>query len=69
MRTPDQITDSMAVVSGAETFYVSESNIYSAVSDWTASDTKPRTEIVRIGYEDGFFTEGSNRFRIRRTQQ
>lgn len=49
----------MAVVSGAETFYVSESNIYSAVSDWTASDTKPRTEIVRIGYEDGFFTEGS----------
>ena len=35
---PDQITDSMAVVSGAETFYVSESNIYSAVSDWTASD-------------------------------
>lgn len=56
---PDQITDSMAVVSGAETFYVSESNIYSAVSDWTASDTKPRTEIVRIGYEDGFFTEGS----------
>ena len=56
---PDQVTDSMAVVSGAETFYVSESNIYSAVSDWTASDTKPRTEIVRIGYEDGFFTEGS----------
>ena len=56
---PDQITDSMAVVSGAETFYVSESNIYSAVSDWTASDTKPRTEIVRIGYEDGFFTEGA----------
>ena len=49
----------MAVVSGAETFYVSESNIYSAVSDWTASDTKPRTEVVRIGYEDGFFTEGS----------
>ena len=56
---PDQVTDSMAVVSGAETFYVSESNIYSAVSDWTASDTKPRTEVVRIGYEDGFFTEGS----------
>lgn len=56
---PDQIADSMAVVSGADTFYVSESNIYSAVSDWTASDTKPRTEIVRIGYEDGQFTEGS----------
>ena len=47
---PDQITDSMAVVSGAETFYVSESNIYSAVSDWTASDTKPRTEIVRMAF-------------------
>ena len=57
--TPDQIADSMAVVSGADTFYVSESNIYSAVSDWTASNTKPRTEIVRIGYEDGQFTEGS----------
>ena len=65
---PDQITDSMAVVSGAETFYVSESNIYSAVSDWTASDTKPRTEIVRIGYEDGFYRR-KHRFRIRRTQQ
>lgn len=48
---PDQITDSMAVVSGAETFYVSESNIYSAVSDWTASDTKPR---IYLPLESGF---------------
>ena len=58
--TPGQISDSMAVVSGAETFYVSEDNIYSAVSEWNLSDgSKPRTEIVRIGYEDGLFTEGS----------
>lgn len=56
---PGQVSDSMAVVSGAETFYVSEENIYSAVSDWKAASSKPRTEIVRIGYEDGQFTEGS----------
>lgn len=55
----DQISDCMAVVSGAETFYVSEENIYSAVSAWNASGTESRTEIVRIGYEDGTFTEGS----------
>lgn len=57
---PDQILDSMAVISGAETFYVSENNIYSAVPVWNASDgTRLKTEIVRIGYKDGRFTEGS----------
>lgn len=57
---PGQVSDSMAVVSGAETFYVSENNIYSAVSEWNASaGTRLRTEIARIGYEDGQFTEGN----------
>ena len=55
--TPDQASDIMAVVSGAETFYVSENNIYSAVSIWNERET--RTEIVRIGYADGKFTDGS----------
>ena len=50
-------TDIMAVVSGAQTFYVSEDNIYSAVSKW--NDQETRTEIVRIGYEDGKFTGGA----------
>ena len=55
--TPDQASDIMAVVSGAETFYVSENNIYSAVSTWNEKET--RTELVRIGYADGKFTDGS----------
>ena len=55
--TPDQASDIMAVVSGAETFYVSENNIYSAVSIWNEKET--RTELVRIGYADGKFTDGS----------
>uniref|UniRef100_A0A1B0FCA5 Uncharacterized protein n=1 Tax=Glossina morsitans morsitans TaxID=37546 RepID=A0A1B0FCA5_GLOMM len=55
--TPDQASDVMAVVSGAETFYVSENNIYSAVSTWNEKET--RTELVRIGYADGKFTDGS----------
>ena len=55
--TPDQASDIMAVVSGAETFYVSENNIYSAVPTWNEKET--RTELVRIGYADGKFTDGS----------
>lgn len=55
VETPDQASDIMAVVSGAETFYVSENNIYSAVSVWSEKDT--RTELVRIGYADGKFTD------------
>ena len=55
--TPDQASDIMAVVSGAETFYVSENNIYSAVLTWNEKET--RTELVRIGYADGKFTDGS----------
>lgn len=55
--TPDQASDIMAVVSGAEIFYVSENNIYSAVSTWNEKET--RTELVRIGYADGKFTDGS----------
>lgn len=54
---PDHATDIMAVVSGAQTFYVSEDNIYSAVSIW--NDQETRSEIVRIGYEDGKFTGGA----------
>ena len=54
---PDQASDIMAVVSGAETFYVSENNIYSAVPTWNEKET--RTELVRIGYADGKFTDGS----------
>ncbi|MBU5482464.1 beta-propeller domain-containing protein [Blautia sp. MSJ-19] len=54
---PDQASDIMAVVSGAETFYVSDRNIYSAMSIW--NDTETRTEIIRIGYEDGRFTDGA----------
>ena len=57
VETPDQASDIMAVVSGAETFYVSENNIYSAVSIWNEKET--RTELVRIGYTDGKFTDGS----------
>ena len=57
VETPDQASDIMAVVSGAETFYVSENNIYSAVSLWNEKET--RTELVRIGYADGKFTDGS----------
>lgn len=56
---PDQVSDSMAVISGADTFYVSENNIYSAVPGWNISDDSSlQTEIIRIGYEDGVFTEG-----------
>ena len=54
---PDKATDIMAVVSGAETFYVSENNIYSAVSVYNQKEN--RTEIVRIGYENGKFKDGS----------
>ncbi len=47
-------------LSAAQRLFSKRIDIYSAVSDWRpASDTQPRTEIVRIGYEDGFFTEGS----------
>ena len=56
---PDQVSDSMAVISGADIFYVSENNIYSAVPGWNISDDSSlQTEIIRIGYEDGVFTEG-----------
>ena len=55
----DQVSDSMAVISGADIFYVSENNIYSAVPGWNISDDSSlQTEIIRIGYEDGVFTEG-----------
>ena len=54
---PDQATDVMAVVSSANTFYVSENNIYSATEIW--NDTENRTEIVRIGYDSGEFTDGA----------
>lgn len=54
---PKTASDIMAVVSGGETFYVSENNVYSAVTTWNDQDT--RTEIVRIGYKDGRFTDGS----------
>ena len=54
---PDQATDVMAVVSSANIFYVSENNIYSATEIWNGRET--RTEIVRIGYRDGKFTDGA----------
>ena len=54
---PDQATDVMAVVSNANIFYVSENNIYSATEIW--NDRETRTEIVRIGYRDGKFTDGA----------
>ena len=54
---PDQATDVMAVVSSANIFYVSENNIYSATEIW--NDRETRTEIVRIGYRDGKFTDGA----------
>ena len=38
-------------------FYVSENNIYSATEIW--NDRETRTEIVRIGYRDGKFTDGA----------
>ena len=53
---PGEASDILAVVSGGETFYVSENNVYSAVTTWNDNDT--RTEIVRIGYKDGSFTDG-----------
>lgn len=53
----DQIIDCMAVVSGGDTFYVSENNIYTAVLKWDSKETS--TEILRIGYEDGYFTDGA----------
>ena len=57
LRLPDQATDVMAVVSSANIFYVSENNIYSATEIW--NDRETRTEIVRIGYRDGKFTDGA----------
>lgn len=54
---PDQATDVMAVVSSANTFYVSENNIYSVTEIW--NDTETRTEIVRIGYDSGEFADGA----------
>ena len=52
-----EATDVMAVVSSANIFYVSENNIYSATEIW--NDRETRTEIVRIGYRDGKFTDGA----------
>ena len=57
--TPDQASDIMAVVSGAENFYVGGKNIYSAVS--TLEEKKTRTEIVRTGFADGKIPDGSTR--------
>lgn len=54
---PDQATDVMAVVSSADIFYVSENNIYSVTETW--NDTETRTEIMRIGYDSGTFTDGA----------
>ena len=54
---PDQASDIMAVASNADIFYVSAGNIYSATETWNASET--RTEIIRIGYESGKFTDGA----------
>lgn len=55
---PDSPRDRMAVVSGGETFYVSEENIYAAVSQW--EENSDYTEIVRMGYHDGYFIPGSS---------
>ena len=55
---PETPKDRMAVVSGGETFYVSEENIYAAVSQW--EDNSDYTELVRIGYNDGYFIAGSS---------
>lgn len=54
---PDRASDIMAVASNADIFYVSADNIYSATETWNASET--RTEIIRIGYESGKFTDGA----------
>lgn len=54
---PSKATDRMAVVSNANVFYVSENNIYSATTIW--NDQETRTELVRIGYQDGEFTDGA----------
>ncbi|MDO4276612.1 MAG: beta-propeller domain-containing protein [Eubacteriales bacterium] len=54
---PSEPSDRIAVVSGAETFYVSQENIYAANSVWERN--KQNTDIVRLGYKDGKFTPGS----------
>lgn len=56
--TPDKAKDCLAVVSGADTFYVSENNIYAATPVW--EDNGSRTDLIRFGYQDGVFTPGSS---------
>lgn len=54
--------DRMAVVNGAGTFYVSEENIYTAVSGYDNGlydGSGDCTELTRFGYRDGVFSEGS----------
>lgn len=53
---PEKARDCMAVVSGGETFYVSENHIYAATEAWDSGETK--TDIVRFGYENGTFLPG-----------
>ncbi len=53
---PEKAKDCIAVVSGGETFYVSEQNVYAAASAWDGGEDK--TDIVRFGYENGIFTPG-----------
>lgn len=55
---PDRAKDCMAVVSGADTFYVSENNIYAATPVWENNGNS--TELIRFGYQDGIFTPGSS---------
>lgn len=53
---PEKAKDCIAVVSGGETFYVSEQNVYAAAAVWDSEEDK--TDIVRFGYENGIFTPG-----------
>lgn len=54
---PSVPSDRIAIVSGAETFYVSEGNIYVANSVW--DNDSQNTDIVRFGYKDGKFSPGN----------
>ena len=59
LRNPTQFTDTTAIVSGAQNFYVSSENIFVAdgkyeeqKEGWSGSQTK----ILRFSYQDGKFT-------------
>lgn len=55
---PDKVTDTKAMVSGANSYYVSTENLYLCMSSWSGDSN--RTRIIRFAYRDGMITPAAS---------